>query len=148
MRFTIIMTVHLLRKLGIVNVKTYRQIYLIGYLTVFITALLPFRNDMHNKTISVITVDFHLDQILHAVVYSVICIYFILGKMSGLVLFEKQNLLKFLITVLFLAVITELIQILIPSRVFNLYDLLANLTGILLTFCVFIFIRKSEKRPE
>lgn len=132
-------------KIGIITIKVYRQIFWIGYIIVFVFALIPFKNDLHSKTISVITINFHLDQILHAVIYFLICIYFLLGEYYRFHLFENNTFIKFLVSVLLLALSSELIQLFIPWRVFNLYDMLANFSGIIPGIILIKSFKKSKE---
>lgn len=97
---------------------------------VFVAAFVPIKVDLHDITFGVVSFKFHLDQILHAVVYFLICMYFITGEHLGLKLFKDNLFIKFLIVVLLLATATEVVQLAVPSRAFNFFDWLANVVGI------------------
>jgi VanZ family protein len=49
----------------------------------------------------------------------------------GLTLFGKHSPEKFLGSILFLAIVTELVQIWVPSRSFNIFDMLSNAVGVI-----------------
>lgn len=110
--------------------KIYRLIFWVGYVLVFAAALIPLNRDLHKFTIGIASFKFHFDQFLHVVVYLMICLYFSVGKNMGLTLFKDNSYNRFLIMVLILATITEVIQLTVPSRSFNVFDWLSNLIGI------------------
>jgi len=45
-------------------------------------------------------------------------------------LFDNNPLKKFILLVLFLAIITELVQLWVPDRAFIVFDLLSNVAGV------------------
>lgn len=70
------------------------------------------------------------DHLLHFAVYFLICVYYLGGQVKGYSLFNSNSLRKFILLILFLAIITELVQLWIPARKFNVFDLLSNVTGL------------------
>ena len=46
-------------------------------------------------------------------------------------LFDINPLREFIILVLVLAIITELVQLWVPERVFNVFDLISNVSGVI-----------------
>jgi VanZ family protein len=113
-----------------INQKIYRTIFWLGYVMVFAAAFVPLKNDLHEITFNIISIKFHFDQILHAVVYLLICLYFPSGQYFGLKLFKGNSFKKFLLVILVLATVTEVFQLIVPSRAFNFFDILANDIGI------------------
>lgn len=105
-------------------------------MAVLVAAFIPLKHDLHDKTISIITIKFHFDQVLHAVVYLLICLYFLTGQFLGLALFKENSFKKFILTILILATVTEAVQIFVPSRAFNFFDWLANVVGIVIGLMV------------
>ena len=95
-----------------------------------IASFITLKNDLHKITFDVISFKFHLDQVLHTVVYFLICMYFLAGNHFGLTLFKDNSIKWFLLVVLFLATFTEVIQLFVPSRAFNVFDMLANVIGV------------------
>jgi VanZ family protein len=110
--------------------KIYRSVFWLGYIMVFTLAFIPFKKDLHEITFNIVTFKFHFDQVLHVVVYFLICLYFVAGQYLGLTLFNLDSFKKFILAVLILATITEGVQLIIPYRAFNLFDYVANLVGI------------------
>jgi len=110
--------------------KIYRSVFWIGYIIVFVGAFVPIKKDLHNVNFNIVTFNFHLDQILHAAVYFLICMFFLIGQYLGLALFNRNAFQKFLLAVFFLASLTEVLQLSIPTRAFNLYDWIANIIGL------------------
>ena len=108
----------------------YRTIFWIGYVTVLTASFITLKNDLHKITFDVINFQFHLDQVLHTVVYFLICMYFLVGNHFGLTLFKDNSIKWFLLVVLFLATFTEVVQLFVPSRAFNVFDMLSNVVGV------------------
>lgn len=110
--------------------KIYRYIFWAGYIMVFVATFIPIKHDLHDKTISLITFKFHLDQVLHTVVYFLICLYFLAGLLLRFTLFKENSFKKFILAVFILATISEGVQLFVPYRAFNFFDWLANVVGI------------------
>jgi hypothetical protein len=127
------------------HMKLYRFIFWLGYILILVVAVIPIHNDLHKKTISIITIDFHVDQILHAVVYLLICLYYKTGKYFNWPLFIKNAFPKFLFLIILLATITEILQLFIPYRTFNPYDLLANIIGSFLGIIIIKYVKMTPK---
>ena len=124
--------------------KIYRSVFWIGYVMVLVAAFIPFEQDLHDKTLSIVTIKFHLDQVLHTVVYFLIYLYFLSGQYLRVKLFNEKPLKRFILLVFILATITEAIQIFIPYRAFNVFDWLANIIGICLGLTVIYIMRVSK----
>ncbi len=99
---------------------------------VFAEAFVTLKVNLHKITLNVISFKFHLDQVLHAAVYFLICMYFLTAECLGMKLFKGNSFLKFMLAVLALATFTEVVQLVVPSRSFNVLDWLANVVGIIL----------------
>ena len=129
--------------------KIYRFIFWMGYILVFVAAFVPIKINFHDITFGVVSVKFHLDQILHAVVYFLICMYFLTGEYLGLKLFKDNSFRKYLLVVLVLATVTEVVQLTMPSRAFNVFDMIANFVGIGVGIIVISLVyRKKRLRAE
>lgn len=111
--------------------RVYRAVFWIGYLAVFSVTFIKLGGDLHKKTIKIITYKFHFDQVLHSFVYILIMLYYLFGQYSGFNLFKNKSFIKYLTLILFLATITEFIQLFVPYRSFNVFDMVANFVGIL-----------------
>ncbi|MCU0474304.1 MAG: VanZ family protein [Bacteroidales bacterium] len=112
------------------NQKIYRSIFWLGYIMVFVAAFVPFKDDFHKITINIVSFKFHFDQVLHSIVYFIICLYFPAGQYLGLTLFKNNSFRKFLFVILVLATVTEVVQLAVPSRAYNIFDWVANVIGI------------------
>ena len=110
--------------------KLYRLVFWTGYVAVLVAAFVPVAGALNRIHLGPEAFSIRLDHLLHFVAYFLICMYFLSGEMTGLSLFKNRSLTKFIILVLFLAVITETVQLWVPSRVFNVFDLAANLAGV------------------
>jgi VanZ family protein len=56
--------------------------------------------------------------------------YYFFGMMRGIFLFKNHSLLKFVLLILLLATVTEVAQLWVPERAFNVFDLISNLAGV------------------
>jgi VanZ family protein len=115
---------------------------------VLVTAFVPLKYDLHNKTISVITFEFHLDQVLHAAVYLLICLYFLAGQFLGLTLFKENSFKRFILAVLILATVSEAVQLFVPSRAFNFFDWFSNIIGICVGVIVILGVERLRRMDQ
>jgi VanZ family protein len=122
----------------------YKILFWLGYFAVFITAMLYLPWDLDK--IHVRTINFHirLDHLLHLLIYFLICIYFYVGQRNGLILFRDHSLVKFLAFIIFLATVTEVVQIWVPYRAFNPMDWVANISGVIIGL-IFINLLSRKK---
>lgn len=110
--------------------KAYRVIFWTGYLAVLITTFIPVAGELNKTHIGPESFNIRLDHLLHLLVYFLICMYYLFGICKGFTLFEKNELLNFVLFTLILAIITEVVQIWVPERGFNVFDLISNIAGI------------------
>lgn len=111
--------------------RIYQVVFWIGYLSIMLTTFIPVSGSFNEKIIGAESFHIRADYLLHFFVYFLICNYFILGIKHRLYLFESNSLRNFIIIVIFLAVVTELMQLWVPKRAFNIFDMIANLGGII-----------------
>lgn len=124
--------------------KLYRIIFWIGYFTVLVISLIPLKRINFDKIIIESQVFYlRLDHFLHFSAYFLICVYYLIGWLKGFSLFYPSSLWRFFILVLILAVVSELVQLWVPDRAFNVFDMLANVLGLILGI---IFIKMVPKR--
>ena len=122
----------------------YRFVFFFGYTTVLITALIPMSGGLSKISLGPELIQIRLDHFLHFSVYFLICIYFLLGVRLELHLFKVHSISKFAFLVLFLAIGSELLQIWVPSRAFNIFDMISNILG----FFVGLWIIKVKNRQK
>lgn len=116
-------------------------LYIIAVITVSSIPSLPTLKIHTNKA------EIRLDYLIH------ICEYGILGLLTFLAFSGKDmqlNLRKFLMIttgLVIFAVLDELHQKLIPGRSYNIFDMLSNITGILisLVLSLLIFLKLSPR---
>jgi VanZ family protein len=111
--------------------RLYRIVFWTGYIAVLITTFLPisFRVDKFKFGPEAFAI--RSDHLLHFAVYLLICLFYLLGAKKGLKLFDVNPLRKFILLILALAILTELAQLWVPSRAFNVFDGVANVAGVL-----------------
>jgi len=90
----------------------------------------------------------NLDKVLHSILFFLFSFSAILGfiKQSQ---FPKIHFdaVKYAVGIgAILAIITEVVQhFIIPRRSFDIFDILADLVGIILAFCFFLYVRGDKK---
>jgi len=108
-------------------------------------SLLPVAGGLNTIQLGLNPFQIRLDYVLHFMVYFFICLYYILGRLNGVYIFRKKSLKKYILAVLFLALVTEIVQIWIPSRSFNIIDSVYNFLGLSLGYLC-IKINKAKVR--
>jgi VanZ family protein len=111
--------------------KLYRSIFWTGYLAVLITTFIPVAGELNKISIGPESFHIRLDHLLHLLVYFLICMYYLLGICKGITLFRREPLLKFILLIVLLAIITEVVQLWIPDRAFNVFDMISNVAGLI-----------------
>lgn len=108
----------------------YRSIFWVGYLLVLIATFIPLKGVALDRiTLGPESFRIRFDHLLHFFIYFLICIYYLAVQIKGFSLFNSNSLRKFILLILFLAIVTELAQLWVPARRFNFFDILSNLIG-------------------
>jgi VanZ family protein len=110
--------------------RIYRYIFWAGYFTVLITAFIPIKGSFNKITFGPESFRIRLDHLLHFAAYFMISMYYLAGQKRGLCLFSANSLAKFILLLLFLAIVTELVQLWVAERTFNVFDILSNVAGV------------------
>ena len=110
--------------------KIYRRIFWAGYIAVIVAATLPFFGNLDKTRVELVLFEIRLDHLLHFFAYFIISMYYVGGRILEMDLFNRRSLVKFLTVTVLLATVTEVIQLWVPSRAFNIFDWLSNVTGI------------------
>ena len=133
----------------LIQFTLFRIIFWIGYIAILITTLIPIKGFSFNK-INLGPESFHLrlDHLLHFSIYFMICIYYLAGLKKGLLLFTVDSLKKFVLLILILATGTELLQLWVPDRAFNVFDILANIAGMVAGVAVIRLVQSTELREQ
>lgn len=111
--------------------RLYRTVFWTGYVAVLITTFLPISFRVDKIKFGPDAFAIRSDHLLHFAVYLLICLFYLLGAKKGLKLFDVNPLRKFIVLILLLATVTELAQLWVPDRAFNVFDGVANLAGVL-----------------
>ena len=70
---------------------------------------------------------------------------YIILSVIGFLTFRKNNQFNILsIYLIFLSIILEVLQYLVPNRTFELSDLFGNLAGVILAIILFYFFKRNE----
>jgi VanZ family protein len=126
--------------------KAYRSIFWTGYLAVLVTTFIPIAGSLNEINIGPESFQIRLDHLLHIAVYFFICMYFLAGTKMKIYLFDNSPFKKFIFLIIFLAIITEMVQLWVPDRAFNIFDLLSNVTGVIAGMGVIRVTQSTEHR--
>jgi VanZ family protein len=110
----------------------YKLFFWSGCLAVLTTAFIPIAGNLNKIRLGRGFFEIRLDHLLHLTVYFLICMYYLAGQWKGLKLFNTKALCKFIVVMVLLATISEVVQLWVPARTFNVMDWVANMAGILL----------------
>jgi len=124
----------------------YRAVFWAGYLAVLITTFLPVSGELNKIHIGPEAFSIRLDHLLHFSAYFLICMYYLAGQCKGVSLFNRQSLFKFFFLVLLLAVVTEVVQLWVPERAFNMFDLVSNVAGVVVGTGVVVMAGSREHK--
>jgi VanZ family protein len=126
------------------SLLAYRSIFWIGYFAVLVTTFIPVAGELNKIHIGPDAFHIRLDHLLHFAVYFLICMYYLAGQKIGLNLFTANPLTKFIILVLFLAASTEVVQLWVPARTFNVFDLISNVAGLVIGTVLILMARRND----
>lgn len=129
--------------------KLYRIVFYLICTFLLVSSLIKVGGALNRTKIEIGEIKLRMDYLLHAVAYFIFSLYYIAGKYFGLKLFKRRRHGSFFLIIFLLGFLAETLQIWIPSRSFNVMDLLSNLTGIALGLSVTVIIlRQKGKSPE
>ncbi|MBN1159467.1 MAG: VanZ family protein [Bacteroidales bacterium] len=128
--------------------RIYRYIFWAGYLAVLFTAVIPVVGNLDKVRLGRGIFEIRLDHLLHVSAYFLICMYYLFGRRKGLKLFKKNSAAKFILLTVFLGVVTEIVQIWVPARAFNVMDIVANLAGIGLGMGTIALLDSKSRKQE
>jgi VanZ family protein len=109
--------------------KLYKYNFWFGYACVLIASFLPIAGELNKIRVGKGIFEIRLDHLLHLSAYFLICMYYLIGKRMGLMLFKKKSFTKFILLIILLATVTEVVQLWVPARAFNFFDWVANMAG-------------------
>lgn len=122
----------------------YRSVFWIGYIFVLLTTFIPIAGALNRIKIGPEAFHIRLDHLLHLLVYFLICMYFLFGIMKGFKLFRGNSFYKFIFVTIFLGIVTEGVQLWVPERAFNVFDMVANVSGIIIGVAVIRMVQGRE----
>jgi VanZ family protein len=122
----------------------YKLLFWLGYIVVLVSAVLHLPWELDKIHVGTVDFNIRLDHFLHLLVYFLVCMYFFAGQKNGIILFRDRALLKFLILIVFLATVTEVIQIWVPYRAFNPMDWVSNVSGVILGLIVMGLLKRRK----
>jgi len=127
--------------------KLYKLTFWSGYTAVLVASMLNLPGALDEIRLNMLAFELRLDHLLHFLAYFSICLYFLAGQRKGLALFRNHQLRKFVVATLTLAMVTEILQLWVPTRSFNVMDMVANVSGIALGVIV-IKIQVKDRRSK
>ena len=124
-----------------INPKHYIISAIIWFIIISILSVIP---DNTPNTIPIVKFEMRLDYLLHFLVY--LPLGFTLMNWKHLSK-KKANQYYFIALLILMSLIPEILQLFIPYRTFNHYDLLFNLAGVLFGIIIVqVFIKTRIKR--
>lgn len=111
--------------------KVVRPLFWAWLIILLMLNTIPLGNDV-NRSLSTHKFAFRLDYIVHLLTFMAFSGLYILGRFLNQHIFKSNELLKFAVITILAAISMEILQIFIPYRTFNPWDLVANLAGALL----------------
>jgi VanZ family protein len=124
--------------------KVYKYTFWVGYFAVLIASFLSIKGGLSKIYIGPVSIHMRLDHLLHLFVYFLICLYFLFGQYKALILFKTNSLLKFTFLITILGTITELVQLWVPERTFNVFDLVSNMAGVIIGLAVIKMMQRRK----
>ena len=124
--------------------KVYRALFWTGYLSVLVTTFIPINGRLNEINIGPESFQIRFDHLINFAVYFLIFMFFLSGLKMKIFLFEINPLKKFIILMLVLAIITELVQLWVPERVFNVFDLISNVSGVIVGMGVIRMVQRYD----
>ncbi|NJO89283.1 MAG: VanZ family protein [Chloroflexia bacterium] len=127
--------------------KSYFSVIFLGYL-IFLTIYSIIPSASMSEKYGIAGFELRLDYWLHLGAYFGVAFLFLLWQFNTLV--DQRILvigLSWLGCELF-AYTTELIQLLVPGRTYNIYDFVANTSGIAIAYLFFLVFKKRLKQSK
>lgn len=110
----------------------------------FVLNVIPLGNEV-NRSLSGHKFIFRLDYLVHLVSFAAYAGIFLYAKHKMLTVFRGQELLKFSAVVLSAAGLFESIQLGLPYRTFNPWDLVSNLAGAFIGIVIIVYYMRHQQ---
>lgn len=124
--------------------KFFQYIFWIGYSLVLIVSFLPVAGNLDKIKLGPRSFHIRLDHLIHFTVYFLICMYFLFGQLKGITLFKKNSFQIFIMLIFLLAAFTEVVQLWVPKRTLNLFDLASNIMGVIIGVGVVELVQRCK----
>jgi VanZ family protein len=124
--------------------KLYILFFWFGYTAVLVASMLNLPGALDEVKLNILF-ELRLDHLLHFLAYFMISMYFMAGLWKGLLLFKNHQLWKFVVATVALGIFTEFIQLWVPSRAFNVFDIVSNVSGIGIGVIVIMVVMKNHE---
>jgi VanZ family protein len=119
-----------------------QRLFWVYTISIPILAVLPI-NGSNSRLNNTYLVSIRLDYLLHVGIYFLWMILYKLAYSSKIAAFRKNESLLLVLLVVLFALLSEVVQSLIPYRSFNINDLIANLIGVFIGV-LFLFIKPGN----
>jgi len=122
--------------------KTIQRLFWIYTVFIPLLAVLPI-NGPNSRLNNTYIVSIRLDYILHVGIFILWLILYKLAYNSKIAAYSKNEILRLVVLIVLFALLSEVVQSLIPYRSFNINDLIANLVGAFIGI-LFLFIKPGN----
>ena len=114
-------------------------IFSVWLIILILLSLWPTVNSIIRQNIS----EFRWDYLEHFLCYFILGLFYILWRINQNLYIPASEFILFLLAGLFFSWLTEYIQVNIPGRAFNIYDMISNMVGIISgTLMSYFFIER------
>ena len=125
--------------------KIFRYVFWGGYFAVLLTTFIPVAGELNKIHIGPEAFHIRLDHLLHLLVYFLISMYYLFGLRMDFKLFKKYSFIRFFLLILFLGTFTEAVQLWVPDRAFNIFDLISNMVGLIIGIMIILLAQRKPK---
>jgi len=121
------------------NSLTYIYIFIL-----FLGSVVPIGNHASDILMDNYTLDIRWDYLLHALIYLPLPLIMFYGRRS----IAGSGAIRLIFLSVFIPVLFEILQMVIPYRSFNINDMMANCFGVVLGWVLVLALRKSRLFPQ
>ena len=128
--------------------KLYKLLFWTGYTAVLVASMMNIPGALDEIRLNMLAFELRLDHLLHFLAYFLISMYFMAGQWKGFMLFKTNSLGKFIVVTVALATVTEVVQLWVPVRAFNVLDWVSNISGLMLGVLVIKFSGSKTRHTQ
>lgn len=125
----------------------YKKLFWVWLTILLVINTIPL-GDGANRVLKGTRFVFRLDCLVHSLTFLVFSGIYMLARLNGQHVFYTGSVLKYVAIVITAAVLFELIQVLLPYRAFNPWDLVSNLLGAVLGLGLILLVPEIKQPAQ